>query len=311
MKIGILGTGFGAYHAEIYNKLPVAEVLRIFGRKEEKLKKIESDLQIKGINKLEDIITNPEIELIDICLPSSLHRESAISAMKSGKNVFIETPAALSLEDAIAIQKAAREYDKKAFVNLFIRCEPPYEYLHNLIQDNTLGKLKALHIRRKTPHLWGDLGLNNITINLMTHEFDFVTWLLGSPNKVTASGVEGREGESHVIALLNYDDVIVEVQSSSMMPEYHPFTVAYEAMFENGTVEFIENGYADREEKSLIVYTNQGRQEVEPEVKNCYEEAIKHVIECCEKNIPTRLGIDDAVTSLEITLKVKEMLTFE
>ncbi len=145
----------------------------------------------------------------------------------------------------------------------------------------------------------------------MTHEFDFVTWLLGCPNKVTTSGVEGREGESHVIALLNYDDVIVEVQSSSMMPDHHPFTVAYEAMFENGTVEFMENGYADREEKSLLVYTNQGRQEVEPEVKNCYEEAIKHVLECCEKNIPTRLGIDEAVTSLEITLKVKEMLSSE
>ena len=311
MKIGILGTGFGAYHAEIYNKLPGAEVLGIFGRKEEKLKKIESDLKIKGTNNIQDIITNQEIELIDICLPSSLHREYAIAAMKSGKNVFIETPAALSLEDAIAIQKAAREYDKKAFVNLFIRCEPSYEYLHDLIQKNTLGKLKALHIRRKTPHLWEDLGLSNITINLMTHEFDFVTWLLGCPNKVTTSGVEGREGESHVIALLNYDDVIVEVQSSSMMPDHHPFTVAYEAMFENGTVEFIENGYADREEKSLIVYTNQERQEVELEVKNCYEEAIKHVLECCEKNIPTRLGIDEAVTSLEITLKVKEMLSSE
>ncbi len=146
MKIGILGTGFGAYHAEIYNKLPGAEVLGIFGRKEEKLKKIESDLKIKGTNNIQDIITNQEIELIDICLPSSLHREYAVAAMKSGKNVFIETPAALSLEDAIAIQKAAREYDKKAFVNLFIRCEPSYEYLHDLIQKNTLGTSGERHL---------------------------------------------------------------------------------------------------------------------------------------------------------------------
>lgn len=93
-----------------------------------------------------------------------------------------------------------------------------------------------------------------------------------------------------------------------MMPNYHPFSVAYEAMFENGTIEFIENGYADREEKSLKLFTNIGEETLELVNKNCYEESIKHVVNCCEKNIPTRLSIDDAIASLKIALETKDLL---
>ncbi|MDF2803273.1 MAG: gfo/Idh/MocA family oxidoreductase [Anaerocolumna sp.] len=308
MKIGILGTGFGAFHAKIYNKLLGADSLMIYGRDEEKLKEIKHGINVNITNNYQDILTNNDIDLIDICLPSSLHREYAIEAMRNGKNVFCETPVALTLEDALAIHQAAKDYNKKVFVNLFIRHEWTYEYLYDLMKGNTLGKLKALHIRRKTPHLWGDLDLSNITTNLMIHEFDFVAWMLGRPNSITASGVAGKEGESHVITLLNYDDTIVEVHASSMMPDHHPFTVGYEAVFENGTLEYVENGYTDREEKSLILFTNQKQEVVEVPDCNCYEEAMKHVLECHQKNISTRLSIDDAVISLEIALKVKEML---
>jgi UDP-N-acetylglucosamine 3-dehydrogenase len=308
MNIGILGTGFGSYHATIYNKMSNVDSLTIFGRNEEKLKKLEKDLQLRITNNIEDIITNKDINLIDICLPSSLHREYAIEAMKNGKDVFCETPVALSLEDAIAIKQAADKYGKKAFVDMFIRFEQPYEYIYTVINENSLGKLKALHIRRKTPPLWGDLGLSRITTNLMIHELDFVTWLLGDPKKITALGVEGKAGESHVSSLLNYNDAIVEIQSSSMMPDYHPFSVAYEAIFENGTIEYTEDGYKDREEKSLKLFTNHDVKSIEIENRNCWEESINHVVECCEKNIPTRLSIDDAISSLKIALEIKDIL---
>lgn len=308
MNIGILGTGFGYDHAKFYKKMTNVDSLTIFGRNEEKLKEIEKDLNINVTNNIENIITNKNIDLIDICLPSALHKEYAIEAMKNGKDVFCETPVALNLEDAIAIKKAADKYGKKAFVDMFIRFEPAYEYIYTIVKENSLGKLKALHVKRKTPHLWGDLGLSTITTNLMIHEFDFVTWLLGNPKEITALGVEGKAEESPVCSLLKYNDAAVEIESSSMMPPPHPFSVAYEAIFENGTIEYIEDGYSDREEKSLKLFTNHDEKAIEIKNKNCWEEAFKHVIECCEKNISTRLSIDDAVASLKIALEIKDIL---
>ncbi len=236
-------------------------------------------MQIDTTNNIDEIILDKDINLVDICLPSQLHKEYTIKAMKNGKDVFCETPVTLSLEDAMAIKEAGEKYGKKVFVNMFVKFQEAYQYIYTIKKENTLGKLKALHIKRKTPHLWGDLSLDTISPNLMIHELDFVTWLLGKPNKITTSGINSKQGESHVSSLLNYDDHLVEVQASSMMPKSYPFTVAYEALFEDGTIEYIDNGY---------------------------EEALKHVIMCCQENITSLLSIDDAIDSLNLALKIKE-----
>jgi UDP-N-acetylglucosamine 3-dehydrogenase len=308
MKIGILGTDFGMYHAQLYKGLDNVHSLTIFGRNAEKLDEIRKTMGIEVTNNIDTIITNKEIDLIDICLPISMHKEYVIQALKNGKHVFCETPICLTLEDAIAMEHAEKQYDKRVFVNLFIKHEYPYEYVYETIEKNSLGKLKALHIRRKTPPLWGDLGLGKITTNFMIHELDFITWLLGIPTEIFAFGVSGKEGQSHVDAILLYPHTIVEVQSSSMMPQHHPFTVGYEAVFEEGTIEYFEHGYADRLERSLKLFTDTHSEEIPIIEKNCYESSIKHVLECCTKNIPTKLGLADAIQSLKIALEIEEQL---
>lgn len=308
MKVGILGTGFGKHHANIYKKIDIIESITIFGRNKEKLDKIHKDMEVDVTDNANDIFTDKNIDLIDICLPSSVHREYVIEALKNGKNVFCETPICLSLEDAYAMKKAEEQYDKRVFVNLFIRHEYPYEYIYNTLKDNTLGKLKALHVKRETSPLWGDLSLNNIVTNLMIHEFDFITWLLGVPNKISSFGINGKKGQSHVNALLVYGDTIVEVQGSSMMPLSHPFTVAYEAVFENGAIEYTENGYSDRFENSLTLFLNNNKEDIKIIEKNYCEQSIKHVIECCKKDIPTISSLDDAIKSLKVVLEIKDSI---
>jgi UDP-N-acetylglucosamine 3-dehydrogenase len=308
MRVGILGTGFGAFHAKMYKGHPDVQDITIFGRNKEKLDSISKDLSITATNSINDIIGNKEIDLVDVCLPSSMHRQYVIDALKAGQNVFVETPVCLIVEDAYAMLEAEKKYGKTVYVNQFIKNEYPYEYLYETVRSSVLGKLKALHIRRKTPPLWGDLSLSKIVRNLMIHEFDFVTWLLGSPHKVTSSGVNGHEGQSHVDALLSFENCFVEVQGSSMMPMGHPFTVGYEAVFEKGTIEYFEHGYECSCERSLVVFANGEKKELEIMSKDCYEESVKHVIECCIKNTPNRLSLKAAVTSLEAALKVDEQV---
>ncbi len=308
MKIGVLGTGFGMHHANIYKKIDIIESIMIFGRNKEKLEKIRRDMGVDVTDNADDILANKNIDLIDICLPSSIHREYVIEALKNGKNVFCETPICLSLEDAYAMKKAEEQYGKRVFVNLFIRHEYPYEYIYNTLKDNSLGKLKTINVKRETPPLWGDLSLNNIVTNLMIHEFDFITWLLGMPDKISSLGINGKTGQSHVSALLLYEDTIVEVQGSSMMPLSHPFTVAYEAVFENGTIEYTENSYPDRCENSLTLFTANDKKDLKILGKDYCEQSIKHVIECCTKDIPTILSLDDAIKSFKVALKIKDSI---
>ena len=309
MKIGILGTGFGAYHAKIYSKLKNIDSIIIWGRDEVKLRNIKNDINIKTTTNINDILDDPDISLIDICLPSSLHREYTIETLKNGKHVFCETPVALTLEDAILMEEASKKYNKKIFVDMFIKFDGPYDILYKFVKENKYGELKALHLKRKTPPLWGSLGLDEITTKLMLHEFDFVTWLLGPSDDIISTGAQKDKDKAHVETIMNYENSFVEIQCSSMMPEYHPFTTAYEATFENGTLEYLENGYYNRTEKFLKLFTDDCQQEIELSEVDCYESAIKHVLECIEKDVPSKLSIDEAIISLETALRVKDLIS--
>lgn len=309
MKVGILGTGFGAYHAQIYSKIKNITSIKIFSRNEEKLKDLKKELDIEITTDISYILNDTEISLIDICLPSSLHKEYTIEALKNGKHVFCETPLALTLEDAVLMKQASEKYNKKIFVDMFIKFDGPYDILYKIVKEKKYGELKALHLKRKTPPLWGSLGLEEITTKLMLHEFDFSTWLLGPSDDIISTAVQKDKEKAHVETIINYENSFVEIQCSSMMPEYHPFTTAYEALFENGTLEYLENGYYNRTEKSLKLFTDDSQQDIKlPEV-DCYESAIKHVLECLEKDIPSKLSIDEAIISLETALKVKDLIS--
>lgn len=135
MKVGILGTGFGAYHAGIYKNNPSVDSIKIFGRHEEKLSRIKSELEIATTTSIDEILNDPDIDLVDVCLPNSLHREFALKALEKGKNVFCETPISIDPDDADDIVEAGKRYGKKVFIDLFLRFDPHYCYVKDIGEE--------------------------------------------------------------------------------------------------------------------------------------------------------------------------------
>ncbi len=308
MKVGILGTGFGAYHASVYKKHASVESIRIFGRNEEKLDKVKSELDIEVTGSIDDILNDPCIDLVDVCLPSNLHREYVIKALEKGKNVFCETPVCISLEDAEAVEKAEKQYGKRVFVDLFLLFDPAYRYIHEIVNSGAMGKLKAIQVERKTAPVWGSLGLDKIVTNLMIHDIDFIAWILGVPDEIKAVGAAKGENESCVSAFLTYKNSIAEVTGSSMMPMGYPFTQGYDAVFEGGAVKYHEEYYESGIVKQTIEYTASGKREIILQQAVPWEEAISHVIECCKRDIETTLSIKSAVASLKIAHKITDLI---
>lgn len=308
MKVGILGTGFGAFHAALYSKMNEVDGIFIFGRNRQKLDKLKHGLSVNVTENANELLDNNEIELIDICLPNALHKEYAVKALQRGKHVFCETPVAVELKDAEEIRDTAEKYGRKVFVDLFTRFIPTYSYLQQIFDKKVYGRLKTLRIQRKTPPIWGDLGPEKIVTDLMIHDIDYITWLLGGTDKVTVCCTQGKSGQCSVSGLLEYDGAYVELAGSSMMPMGYPFAVAYEAVFEEGAVRYAEDGYKEHEESVMDVFTNSGKEAVDIKRSICYENAIRHVISRIRDNEPAVNGIDDAVASLELALRIKSMI---
>ncbi|WP_438497536.1 Gfo/Idh/MocA family oxidoreductase [Paenibacillus sp. IHBB 3054] len=173
----------------------------VFGRNEAKLLKLREELGVEITMSIEDIMSDPGMDVIDICLPYALHKTYAVEAMRCGKHVFCETPVALESEDVQAMLHAEQQYGRRILVNQFIKLDYAYEYLYKAVQEASYGKLLHVTLRRETAPLWGDLGLSMIAANLMIHDLDFIAWLLDSPAPSAVWGTTGgNEGQALVHA---------------------------------------------------------------------------------------------------------------
>ncbi len=310
MKVGILGTGFGAYHAELFSSIKEVDTIYVYGRKPEKLKELQTRFGIHPVTKISEIMENDEIDLVDICLPSDLHCKFAIQALEHNKHVLCETPVAFTISDAIDMQTAQQKYGKLLMVDLFMRFEHAYEILVNIVKSGEYGRLQKIQIQRNTPPIWGDLGPSNIVTALMTHDIDFVSYLLGKPEKVQTAKTLGKKGQCSVSLLCSYDSAFAEINASSMMPIGYPFSVSYEAILDNAVVRYYEDRYKDQNDRldtRLSLFTENSCKDILVQ-NNCYYEMIRYAVKMIQSTEKPINDISDAVMSLEMTLQIADLI---
>src|SRR4029079_15516577 len=95
-----------------------------------------------------DLVANPEVDLVDICVPTPGHRELSIAALEAGKHLLCEKPMSVSLADCDALLATAAKARGKFMIAQVIRFWPEYVYLKQAYDDRRFGELKALHLRR-------------------------------------------------------------------------------------------------------------------------------------------------------------------
>src|SRR4029079_14175858 len=97
----------------------------------------------------EAAIAAARVSLVDVCLPTALHRQYAERAFAAGKDVLLEKPLALALEDAGAILEAASTSGRTLLVGLVLRFWPEYQELHALAEGGAIGSVQSVaHGRR-------------------------------------------------------------------------------------------------------------------------------------------------------------------
>ena len=145
VKVGIIGLGFmGTTHLDIYRASGKAEVVavadtdalkqrgdissvagNIGGRKSNSIDFTDMAVYDDGMK----LIGDPEVELVDICLPVFLHKKFALAAIKAGKHVLCEKPLAMNSADAAEIVAAAKASDKCFMTGMCVRFWPEYRYV--------------------------------------------------------------------------------------------------------------------------------------------------------------------------------------
>src|SRR6185503_12118877 len=122
-RIGIAGFGFmGQFHYRAYQEIPGAKVAALFDFDAKVFDRapIQGNIasgELAGLKEIPnfsdlDKFLAQDLDVIDICVPTFLHREIAERALGSGRAVLCEKPMALSVSDCDAMIAASKKSGK-------------------------------------------------------------------------------------------------------------------------------------------------------------------------------------------------------
>ena len=126
IRVLVAGLGnMGRSHALAYHKQPEFQIVGLVNRTPPDLPD-----ELTGYDRFDDFhtalnATSPD--LVCVATYSDSHAEYAIAAMKAGAHVFVEKPLATTREDAVAVTRAARDYDRKLVVGYILRHHPSWQ----------------------------------------------------------------------------------------------------------------------------------------------------------------------------------------
>ena len=150
IKFGILGCGLvSETHAECMMELEDAVLLGVCDRAEENAKKFAEIYDASVFSTYEEMLANPEIDAVCICVPSGLHAEMADKALDAGKHIVLEKPMALNVEDCDRLIKKCGEKKLCLTVISQLRFSPSIQRVKGLIDSGELGRILSADLYMK------------------------------------------------------------------------------------------------------------------------------------------------------------------
>ncbi|MER5730352.1 Gfo/Idh/MocA family oxidoreductase [Streptomyces sp. NPDC002138] len=285
----------------------------MFGRSPEKLAMFGEKFGFATTTDVGEIYADPAVDLVDVCLPTALHGEHVLQALAADKHVLCELPIAPSVADAEEICRAAEASEKQVFIDMFMRVHPAVRHLHSVIADGSLGELKTLRTYRKAGPVWGPvkLGLEQLALEVMLSDLDYIVAALGLPSSVQARGVSAGPDRAAAETILGYDTTVVEFTASSMVPASYGVTHGFEAAFTGGVLQLHETPYDPAgPAMRLTEYTSAGHRDIALAPLDNYAAAIGHVLDCLATGTRDNLFTPEAATdTLRLALGIHQQLT--
>ena len=195
---------------------------------------------IVSYGSIDEILNDKEIELIVVNTPNYTHFDLAQKALRAGKNVLIEKPAASTVAEVTALYEVARETGLKAMVYQNRRWDSDFLAVKQILESGRLGKPLEVNFRfdrykpTLSPKVFKEdciLGTNGLVYDLGPHLIDQVISLFGRPlsfHKVTESQRENSTVTDYFSFQLSYPNQLnVYLTAGLLIPEPLPSFVIH------------------------------------------------------------------------------------
>lgn len=259
-KVAILGFGgIARAHMNGYNLLKkqgapirVVAVCDVDGEQFKKNIKINVDtgaqeekVDFRTYTDLDEMLAKEEIDTVDICIPTYLHKEYTVRLLRAGKNVQCEKPMALSSADCAEMIAAAKESGKSLMVGQCLRFNSHYLALKGELDSGKHGKVLTARFERLSAlPTWGfDNWFTDFArsggemMDMSIHDYDMARFLFGEPEKISAVTCDREMREQTSNGRLYYaDGKIVTVDGSWAEGKAFPFSCPFRVVCEKATI---------------------------------------------------------------------------
>jgi predicted dehydrogenase len=272
MRAAIVGVGFmGWIHYLAYQRSSRAELVAFCSRDEAKRagdwRSIQGNFGPPGelINidclsvhaTLDEMLKDPSIDLIDVCLPPHLHADAVTKSLDAGKFVLCEKPLALTAAEADALARCGGNRLMVAHILPFFN---EYQLLCDAVRTGRFGKLLGGHFKRVIgppnwiPDFYDPLRVGGPLVDLHVHDAHLIRMLMGMPTSAHSSKRMHHDSKGQATQVPRYVDTIFEFADSNLVASAtsgvidqasRGFTHGFDAQFEKANVQFEMASFAD------------------------------------------------------------------
>ena len=150
LRLGIIGLGRAGYSMhlrELQGKQDMFKIEAVCDCEQDRLDNMKEKYGARGFLRVEDIVADPDIDVIDVATRSCDHFKHAKTALDAGKTVFLEKPVCTNYEDAkMLFDYAEKCGEKRLFIRHNRRFEPKFMQVNRIIESGILGEV--YYIRR-------------------------------------------------------------------------------------------------------------------------------------------------------------------
>lgn len=205
MKLALLGYGFmGGAHLAAIQRIEGVEVAAVATRTRPSadaptkgnldLKSGPLPRSVRWVPDWREVLDDPAIDAVDVCLPTDLHREVVLAAFEAGKHVLCEKPMALNTADCDVMMQAAQTSGRTFMVGQVLRFMSPYNYAAEFVAKHR-ESMTACTLQRSTGFpQWGgwltdSTRSGGAILDLLSHDLDQALGFFGVPNAVRAESL--------------------------------------------------------------------------------------------------------------------------
>ncbi|GAB4461753.1 MAG: Gfo/Idh/MocA family oxidoreductase [Armatimonadaceae bacterium] len=201
LRAAIIGLGFGAEFIPIYQRHPDAEMYAICQRNEESLNKIGDAFGVeKRYTRYEDVLADPDVDFVHINTPIGDHGRMSRMGLEAGKHVACTVPMATTLDECIAICKAAKSNGKQYMMMETVLFSREFLFVQQMKERGELGRIQFVRGSHQQDMSvgWPEYWWGFPPMHYATHAVSPLFMLAGAmPERVVCLG-SGRIREEYI-----------------------------------------------------------------------------------------------------------------